>query len=414
MKNIIKFLAFVLLVLNFNSCESDDSDGINFEDPVNNKMVTDYSNSVIDINETLHNFVLESQELEGANLKNMSIENIGFLFDNYVIAGEQFVDALNSVIEIQQSYNKSTSKKKDGPSCSAVDFIPGADNGLGVGLAKSTGDLVKGAKDGIAALNQELKDGKIDENEYYDKVNKLKKDQLTKAASLGLGSILATGAAFVTGAIVGTATLPAVATITVVGAAVGSLVTWYSYSYATGEDKESNIKHHMLTGKSKVGGKLPIHLFQDNANVVIAAKGYAPVVLNKFKLPNSGVKKTIDIQGVKLNDAKSGGTTTVCFSEEKMTASSCSEVEFVSGTPSPVNPAPGQGVTVTATLIPSIANCDITFTITGTDGYANSATTSSNSSGQANFFIPGGEESVIDVVTITSSNGKKYTVTYVF
>jgi hypothetical protein len=32
MKNTVKFLAFLLLVINFNSCESDDSDDINFDD----------------------------------------------------------------------------------------------------------------------------------------------------------------------------------------------------------------------------------------------------------------------------------------------------------------------------------------------------------------------------------------------
>ena len=411
MKNIIKFLAFLILAINFNSCESNDSA---FDDPVNDKIVTEYSYSVTDINETLHNFVLKSQELESANLNNMSIENIGLLFDNYVIAGEQFVEALNRVNEIEQSSNKTTSKKMDGPSCSAVDFIPGADNGLGVGLAKGTGDVIKDANEGAASLKKQVEDGTIDDNEYMEKTNKLKTDILTKTSSLTLGAFLGFGAAYVTGAIVGTATLPAIATITVVGATVGSLVTWYSYTYATEKNKGSNSKFQMFTGKSEVGGKLPIHLFQDNATVVIAVSGYAPVVLNNFKLPNAGMNKIIDIQGVKLNDAKSGGTTTVCFSEEEMTASSCSEVEFVSGTPSPVDPAPGQGVTVTATLIPSIANCDISFTITGTDGYSNSATTSSDSSGQANFYIPGAAESVIDVVTISSSNGKKYTVTYVF
>ena len=247
----------------------------------------------------------------------MSIENIRLLFNNYVIAGEQYVDAINRIIEIQHNSKKTVSKKKDGPSCSAVDFIPGDDIGLGVGLAKSTGDLIKEAKEGIASLDQQVKDGGINQNEYRDKANVLKKNTLTKAASVTLGSFLAFGAAYVTGAIVGTATLPAIATITVVGATVGSLVTWYSYSYATESNKGSNSKYYILTGKSKVGGKLPIHMFKDNMSVVIDVDGYAPIVLNNFKLPKSGINKIINIEGVKLNDAKPGGTTTVCFSEEK-------------------------------------------------------------------------------------------------
>lgn len=38
MKNIIKFLAFVILVINFNSCESDDSDDINFDDGISSEI----------------------------------------------------------------------------------------------------------------------------------------------------------------------------------------------------------------------------------------------------------------------------------------------------------------------------------------------------------------------------------------
>lgn len=38
MKSIIKFLAFVILVINFNSCESDDSDDINFDDGISSEI----------------------------------------------------------------------------------------------------------------------------------------------------------------------------------------------------------------------------------------------------------------------------------------------------------------------------------------------------------------------------------------
>ena len=412
MKYIINFFILLLVSFSFYSCETDDDD---FNDSPNNKIITEFSYSVNELNTSLHNFVIKSQEFESSNFSTMSIKDIQTIMEEYIFAGEQYVNAMKEIEDIQQKTKNSTLKKKaDGPSCSAVDFIPGADNGLGVGFVKGVGDLIQGAEDDIAALDKKLEKGEIDDNEYYDKVNKLKTDHLTKAASVTLGTLLATGAAYVTGAVVGTATLPAIATITVVGAAVGSIVTWYSYSYATGENKGTNQKHFMLTGKTTVGGKLPIHFFHDNSNVIISVDGYAPVTLNNFKLPKSGLNKIIDIDGVKLQDAKFGGSTMVCFSEEKMTAFSCEEIEFVTGVPNPSDPAPGQGVTVTATLIPAFSNCNISFSIVGTDGYSKSSTTPSDAAGQASFYIPGGSKKVVDVVTITSSNGKTYKVTYVF
>jgi hypothetical protein len=87
---------------------------------------------------------------------------------------------------------------------------------------------------------------------------------------------------------------------------------------------------------------------------------------------------------------------------------------FVTAVPDPPDPAPLQSVTVNATIMPMVTGCNVTFSIVGTDGYTNSGTYPTHANGNASFYIPGGNAGVIDVVTITTSNGKTYTVSYVF
>jgi hypothetical protein len=89
-------------------------------------------------------------------------------------------------------------------------------------------------------------------------------------------------------------------------------------------------------------------------------------------------------------------------------------VLYVTATPNPPDPGPYQGVTVTATIFPFVSGCQISFSIVGTDGYTNSETYETDANGQASFYIPGAEEGVHDIVTITASNGNTYTVTYTF
>jgi len=69
-------------------------------------------------------------------------------------------------------------------------------------------------------------------------------------------------------------------------------------------------------------------------------------------------------------------------------------------TPHPADPAPGQSVTVTATIFPAEAGVTVEFSIVGTDGYSNAESVVTDENGQASFFIPGAAEDVVDVVTV--------------
>ncbi len=404
-KNTLILISVLSVLLIFPTCQKDD-------DGPGNDSVQGFSSSINNVYDAQYNFIVKNQEFETVDFTSMPIDDVKPYVDEYVASAQKYLDALNQIVEFEQK-TKSTSKHFiDGPDCSLVDFVPTLDNGIGPGLVKGVGDIVKKNNEEMAQIHQDWKDGLIDDNEYLEKTGKLPQKNGGKALALGVGAIMGTGAAIVTGAVVGTVTAPAIATIAVVGGAVGVLTTWYA-SW-TMNNKDGDPQYFMLTGKTEVGGSIPLTMFGDNSNIVVSIDGHAPVAIQNFMLPAGGINKTIEIDAVKLEDAEWGGSTEVCLYEEPMTASSCTEVQFVSGSPSPSDPGPGEGVTVTATLVPPVADCSISFSIVGTDGYSNSATNTSNASGQATFYIPGGAAGVVDNVTITSSNGKTYTVTYVF
>ena len=282
-------------------------------------------------------------------------------------------------------------------------------------MAKAVGDLIAETKGEVDEIEFKWKTGEIDDNTYYAAMNALKVEKPIKGVAIGFGAIMGTGAAIVVGAATAPLSLSALATTAVVtgtGAVVGATCTWLANWYAS--EKDGGQVYHMLTGTTNPGEALPINLFGENTNLIISPDGYAPVAIDNFQLPASGMSKKIEIEGVELANADWSGSTQVCFYEEQLESVNCNEVQLVTAGPNPPDPAPSQGVTVIATLIPIAENCDISFSIVGTDGYSNSATYASDANGNASFYIPGGAEGIVDVVTITTSNGKTYTVTYVF
>ena len=403
------FITTFTLLLIFPHCQKENNDSVDGN-------VQTYKNSVSDVNVKLVDFIEKAQEFESTDVTTLPIDEVKPFMDSYILSGEQFVESLNTIIEVQEA--KKTSKLKsvgDGPSCSPYDFIPGLDNGLSPALAKSVGDLIKETKGEVDEIQLKWKTGEIDDNTYYAAMNALKVEKPIKGVAIGFGAIMGTGAAIVVGAATAPLSLSALATTAVVtgtGAVVGATCTWLANWYASEKDGEQ--VYHLLTGTTNPGEALPINLFGENTNLIISPEGYAPVAIDNFTLPESGMSKKIEIEGVELGEADWNGSTQVCFYEEQLQSVSCSEVQLVTAGPNPPDPAPSQGVTVIATLIPTAENCDISFSIVGTDGYSNSATYASDANGNASFYIPGGAEGVVDVVTITSSNGKTYTVTYVF
>ena len=82
---------------------------------------------------------------------------------------------------------------------------------------------------------------------------------------------------------------------------------------------------------------------------------------------------------------------------------------------SPYNPDPSQNVLVTARITPATEGVEIYFHISGTDGYTNSATHTTDSSGKATFSIPGGAGGIVDTVTVRiEETGTEKVFSYVF
>lgn len=140
----------------------------------------------------------------------------------------------------------------------------------------------------------------------------------------------------------------------------------------------------------------------------------APVTISNFKLPESGINRTIEFEPKDLNDATKDEGFEVCFIDEPLVANSCSDILFINAYPVPSNPAPDEDVIVYAETTPAIGGCSIYFQIVGTDRYSDSKTVTTDSQGRASFSIPGAEKETVGVVTVETSNEKKYSITYIF
>lgn len=410
MKNLFKFtLLTAFLLVNSVSCDL-------FEDEEDAGTVSDYSNQLADLSTINQSFVEATHDFLSANLSNLSVSEVNSLMDKFIKTGEDFVANLEAIEKFQKNSSGGYAEKSASEVCTVYDVVPTLDNGVGVGLVKSVGDIIGEAKGDINNLNKMLESGEIDENEYKDAVDELRQKKLLKAGGLTIGAITGTGAAIVTGAVVGVATLPAIATVAVVGGVVGGTVTWFAnwYSGANKSAIADESKMYLISGKTTNGGIIPLNHLKSGMNLTLVPEGMAPITITNFKLPESGINRTIEFEPKDLNNASKEEGYEVCFIDEPMAASSCSDVLFVNAYPSPANPEPGQDVTVYATVTPPISDCSISFSIVGTDGYSDSETALTNSQGQASFGIPGAESKTVDVVTITTSNGKTYTVSYVF
>ena len=80
----------------------------------------------------------------------------------------------------------------------------------------------------------------------------------------------------------------------------------------------------------------------------------------------------------------------------------------------PVDPAPQEGYTADADILcPSSSGTEVTISIVGTDGYTNSLKQTFTSNGTISLYVPGGAQSVKDVLTVTA-NGVTKSISIVF
>ncbi len=388
-----------------------------------NEEIESFHTDITNVVDATTEFVENAVVYESSRFDILSSEEIKTVFENYITAGEIFIEHMEKV----QGNSYNTKGILNEPVVECVSAVSGFFDisGISPGMVKDLGDLIRDTRDTVAALNTALQQGIIDDNQYLDLMNNVRTNKPLDAVGIGFSSIVGAGAgAFTTLACgaAGVATLPALVTVGVVGGTVG-YGTYRIWSWYKGGTKSDEF-FYISSASASLGEPIPATLFADGASMAIAIDGYAPVLIENFPYPESGNFMSIEVDGEKLSDIKSSdhpanlknsnNLIEVCFIQELASGNDCNEITFVSGYATPQNPAPGQNVSVTGSVMPVVEGCEIHFSIIGTDGYTSSGTYSTNAQGQAYFGIPGAAPGVIDKVTIQSANGASYVVTYVF
>ena len=400
--------------------------------------LADYNTAVDDVAKSNLAFLQANLQWEGANLSSLTASEVATLANNFLNTGTQMVTALETLNTTAANISSSAASGSSTGSNSVIyagtrqismaqpldlssDAAGVVDiSGVSPGLAIETGAVIQGAKDGVSACNA-LFDS--DPNAYKTCIDKLRQKQLLKAAGLGFSTVVGTGAAIIAGGAASAAAAPAA--VVIGGAAlaaytVGKTVSWM-WNYCSGASADS-LRNKPLavagetcslsSGQTNAGTKIP-NTMTAGGTLVISIPGYVPVVIKNFTPPADGSSLTIDFTPVPIDQAEPGTIITIENNEVPVTGSSCSEILSASVTTNPQDPGPSQSVTVIARVFPVVSGCTVSFSMSGTDGYSKSSTPTTDSSGTASFYIPGGAAGVHDAVTITV-NGFTYSVTYTF
>ena len=79
----------------------------------------------------------------------------------------------------------------------------------------------------------------------------------------------------------------------------------------------------------------------------------------------------------------------------------------------PADPAPNESVTVTLEIVNSLEGTEVTYSLVGSDSYTQNDNLTTNADGIVTFYVPGGEEGVVDSFTVTvGSISETYTYSF--
>jgi hypothetical protein len=79
----------------------------------------------------------------------------------------------------------------------------------------------------------------------------------------------------------------------------------------------------------------------------------------------------------------------------------------------PADPAPNESVTVTLEIVNSLEGTEVTYSLVGSDSYTQNDNLTTNADGIVTFYVPGGEEGVVDNFTVTvGSISETYTYSF--
>jgi len=374
------------------------------------------SSSVVDANEK---FILASQAYF-ADTTEASLSEIIQLKDDYIAKGEELADAIEDYNLTISKLNLIQSSQKQSRD------LPGGPAGpIPVTLPLSIREAINNAKVDANNIINDYNSGNISEEEAIARINKAKTQHTLNTVGTGfaaVGGTFASGIAYLglTAAKVGAVTVGGVAissgiVITGVGiaAGVGIKMLW---NYCSGsKSRESNGTCFMSTFQGETGKPISVP-YNFTGSLTIFVEGKGPVTIDNLEVKDGKIIEVstdpADIDDITWDDLNNPDESVE--TKENDWSEYSTELVGITATNSPVDPGPGESVSVTAHVIPPLPGIEVYFTISGTDGYSSSGTYTTDSSGNAgSFYIPGASEGVVDTVTITAKD-KKTTIIYVF
>jgi hypothetical protein len=371
------------------------------------ELVAAYQQAAAQVQTTNKDFIDAYQAFAMADTSDVA----GFIQKTQAVnaAGDQWLVAvltLNGYAQQFAGFKGDAMGKADGP----ILTVPG----VPVTLPFNVGKLIGTTKEKIAQIEKAHNEGRLDDDQYYAAVQELKKTQTLDAVGTGLaaGSTVVGGFVVKAGLVLAGASGGVLVGGTILGAAAIGVGVKLLWSYCSGGKKDSVDGGYctMQTHEGKVGEVVPLQ-FPGKGTLVIQVEGKEPIVIEDFGV-DGGQVVVVDFEPGDPNTGTPPGTPTVTTADPSMFGT-CDKVSGVSASPSPIDPGPGEGVTVSATTIPPVPGCTINFSIVGTDGYSKSESPQSDATGTATFYIPGGAEGVVDNVTI-SVGSHTTTVVYTF
>jgi len=343
--------------------------------------------SVDQMSTTTFDFVEKEQAFQNFDPSAASGDELFTQLNEYLAASQQFKDGYEQYVQNRENYLSDA-----GIESSSRPLIR-AQGTADPQLAIQIGQLIEQGNARGKTCKELLDAGK--EDEANDCMNQAKKELTAAAFRTGVSATVGGGAAVVTGLAIAAAPISigvvAATGVTIgVGVVVGLVWDWCTapssnrLRAASGELQTCNFssREAALAGSS-TNAIASTSLPQGTGKVTINIPGCAPIV-KTITVGETGAHISVKCiaagaEGAEVKDAIDETSTT--DAPETPEGATCGNISGVFANPSPTDPAPGQGVTVTATIFPALSGCGVSYSVSGTDGYSDSGspTTDTNS-----------------------------------
>lgn len=294
-----------------------------------------------------HHFAVATQQWDGADLDSLSNTQALDLLNSFIEAGDVLkgsMDTLNTTIPSKSANNGQLEVLSPtyvygialkGATDELISLVPGDDSGLSPGLAKSIGDLPKGARIDVQKAMKDYPhyaDGNSpDAYLFAQELKAIRREHSLKAVNTGVssymgvaGGLIGAGAAgYLISAGVVAVSAPAAV---VVGAGVlggyigGKVINWMFTPSSCSTTTNTKVATataadcFLTTGNIAAGGKIP-NMFGEGGTLIFEIDGFAPITITNFYPPKDGHELVIDFQPVPVDQVVAGGTITVGFEE---------------------------------------------------------------------------------------------------